>query len=215
MTTTIEVSNLSLKEVQRFLKLERQFNPSFNSLLSLGVLTEVERHKLEEICRNFENYYEEGDILAGEIKFLFISPLMWLAGFYCPKIRITLEEGINDIVLEDEESVIKGRIDILAATRVELARKINLIWILLIESKRSRIDASVGLPQLLAYAYSGLEQQESVWGLTTNGLDYQFVYIQKGNPSTYQIFPKLSLMYPEQSIQLLQVMKAIVTSIEG
>ncbi|MFP4413122.1 MAG: restriction endonuclease subunit R, partial [Coleofasciculus sp.] len=58
-------------------------------------------------------------------------------------------------------------------------------------------------------AYQRLESQVGIWGLTTNGLDYQFIYIQPGNPPTYQLFPELSLIRPEQSIQLLQVIKTI------
>jgi len=58
--------------------------------------------------------------------------------------------------------------------------KINyrkIIWILVIEYKNSSFNGSEGLPQLLTYVYTSLEQQKSVWGLTTNGMDYQFVYL--------------------------------------
>jgi hypothetical protein len=54
-----------------------------------------------------------------------------------------------------------------------------------------------------------LEQQPSVWGLTTNGLRYQFVHLKQGIPPTYQLMPLLSLNESEGAIQLLQVMKAI------
>jgi len=46
-----------------------------------------------------------------------------------------------------------------------------------IEYKNSSFNGSEGLPQLLTYVYTSLEQQKSVWGLTTNGMDYQFVYL--------------------------------------
>jgi hypothetical protein len=65
------------------------------------------------------------------------------------------------------------------------------------------------LPQLLTYAYTSLEQQMSVWGLTTNGMDYQFVYLQQGNPPIYELLPKLDITRPESSSELLQVLKAI------
>ena len=65
------------------------------------------------------------------------------------------------------------------------------------------------LPQLLTYAYECLEHQFAVWGLTTNGREYQFVYIQQGNPPTYQLMPLLNLMESERAIELLQVLKAI------
>jgi hypothetical protein len=209
MTTILDASNLVLKDVHRLLKLERQLNNSFTSLLSLEPLTETERQDLEKICNNFETYYEEGNFLEGEVKFLLLSPLMWLAGFYHPQIRISLEEGITPINIEDENTIIRGRMDILAVTKTENNPKITLLWVLLIESKRTLVDASEGLPQLLTYAYPSLEHQDSVWGLATNGKNYQFVYLQQGVPSIYQLLPELNIIRPEHSIELLQVLKAI------
>ena len=209
MTTTLDASNLVLTDVHRLLKLERQIKSSFASFLPLEPLTEIEEQRLGEISRNFEKYYDKGKILEGQIKFLFVSPLMWLSGFYHPNIEITLEEWIANIEIEDEETIIKGRMDILAATKAKTEPSLTALWILVIETKKFSADVSVGLPQLLTYAYKGLSHQESVWGLTTNGMDYQFVCLQKGDPSIYYLFPKLSLLYPEQSVQLLQAMKAI------
>lgn len=207
--TTLDASNLVLKDVHHLFKLEREINNSFTSLLSLEPLTDSERQDLEEIRLIFEDYYEEGKILEGQIKLLLLSPLMWLSGFYHPSIRITLEEGIATIHLEDEDTVVKGRMDILAATKIQPETRAVSLWILLIECKNSSIDALEGLPQLLAYAYTKLEQQESVWGVTTNGKNYQFVYIQQGNPPTYQLLPELNLIRPEQAVELLRVLKAI------
>jgi hypothetical protein len=51
-----------------------------------------------------------------------------------------------------------------------------------IEAKNSSVEALEGLPQLLTYAYKSLEHQEAVWGLTTNGLSYRFMYLQQGTP---------------------------------
>ncbi|MGH2414524.1 MAG: hypothetical protein ACRDEA_12735 [Microcystaceae cyanobacterium] len=134
---------------------------------------------------------------------------MKLAGFYHPSIKITLEENIADISVEDEDTIIKGRMDILAVNKTQGRTVLTPFWILVIESKNSSFNATEGLPQLLTYGYTSLEQQTSVWGLTTNGMDYQFVYIQQGNPPTYQVLPKLDITRPESSSELLQVLKAI------
>ncbi len=79
----------------------------------------------------------------------------------------------------------------------------------MIEAKNSSVSALEGLPQLLTYAYKNLEPKNLVWGLTTNGLNYWFVYLQQGNPPTYQLLPELNLIESERSLQLLQVLKAI------
>lgn len=40
-------------------------------------------------------------------------------------------------------------------------------------------------------------------------MDYQFVYLQQGNPPIYELLPKLDITRPESSSELLQVLKAI------
>jgi hypothetical protein len=140
---------------------------------------------------------------------------MWLAGFYNSTLKITLEEKVADIFVEDEDTLIKGRMDILAVNKVQLKTAVTPFWILVIESKNVTINALEGLPKLLTYAYTGLENQALVWGLTTNGMNYQFVYLQKGNPSTYQLFPDLNLIYPERAFELLQILKAICAGVSS
>ncbi|MGI8503795.1 MAG: restriction endonuclease subunit R [Hassallia sp.] len=209
MTTTLDARNLSLKQVRQFFKFEQQLNNSFTSLLSLESITEFEQQELLQIQNIFQEYYSEGKISEGQIKFLFLAPLMKLAGFYDPSIKITLEENIAEISVEDEDTSIKGRMDILAVNKTEGKTTTTPFWILVIEAKNSSLNAFDGLPQLLTYAYKGIEQQSSVWGLTTNGMDYQFVYIEEGNPPIYQLLPKLDITRVESSLELLQVLKAI------
>lgn len=147
-----------------------------------------------------------GRLLEGQVKLLLLSPLLWLAGFYTPVVHIALEEKIAEITLEDAETVIRGRMDILA-----LGRRPDQpdFWILLIETQNAGVDTSAGLPQLLTYSSTAWGAQTPVWGLITNGIDYQFVQLQAGQPPHYYLFPKLSLLYLTQAVQLLQVLKAI------
>jgi hypothetical protein len=209
MTTTVNARNLRLEDVQRLLKFQEQLNDSITSLLSLEPLTEFEQQELLQIRNVFRSYYAGGTISEGQIKFLFLAPLMKSAGFYQPNIKITLEENIDDIHVEDEDTNIKGRIDILAVNRTQGRTVSTPFWIVVIESKNSSINSSEGLPQLLTYAYQSLESQTSVWGLTTNGMDYQFAYLQQGNSPTYQLFPKLDITRAESAAELLQILKAI------
>ncbi|MCG6138741.1 MAG: restriction endonuclease subunit R [Nostoc sp. LLA-1] len=209
MKTTLDASNLRLKDVQRLLNFEEHLNDAITSLLSLEALSELETQEVEVISNLFREYYADGKISEGQIKFLFLSPLMNLSGFYEPSIKITLEENIAEISVEDEDTNIKGRMDILAVNKFTGKASNTSFWILVIESKNSSINALEGLPQLLTYAYTSLEYQTSVWGLTTNGMDYQFVYMQQGNPPIYQLLPKLDITRATSAIELLQILKAI------
>ncbi|RUS99390.1 hypothetical protein DSM106972_078320 [Dulcicalothrix desertica PCC 7102] len=209
MTTTLDASNLTLNQVKALLKFQSTFNNSFTSLLTLEPLTESEQEELEEIRKLFDCYYGDGKISEGQIRFLFLAPLLRLAGFYIPRIKILLEEKIADILVEDNDRLIKGRMDILALNRQIEETEVTPFWVLVIETKNSSINALEGLPQLLTYAYDAIKEQSSVWGLCTNGMDYQFVYIQQANSPVYQLLPKLDITRASSSVELLQVLKAI------
>jgi hypothetical protein len=206
---TLQAKNSTLAEVHRLFGFKRELiASSFTSLLSLEPLTEFEQQELAQICEDFDNYLAEGKVSEGQVKFLVVAPLIRLAGFYKSPLGITLEEDIAEIEITDEDTTIKGRIDILAVKKA-LSKDETAFWIMVIEAKNSEIAALTGLPQLLTYAYKSLEYQPSVWGLTTNGVTYQFVYLSQGNPPIYQLLPDLSLINTERSVQLLQALKAI------
>ena len=208
MTQNLEASQLSLNDVRRLLKLERLTGGFFKDFLSLEPLTDFEQQELLLIGNLFWRHLEAGKVSAKMVKFLVLSPLMRLAGFFDIPIVLTMEDSIP-IEVEDGDTLIKGRLDVLAVNQPDAELAAAQFWILVVEAKNSALDPWVGLPQLLTYAYKSLQQQSSVWGLTTNGRNYQFVYLTRGNPCTYQILPDLSLTDRERSLLLGQVLKAI------
>ncbi|BAY48325.1 hypothetical protein SAMD00079811_59460 [Scytonema sp. HK-05] len=207
--TILQAKNLTLADVHRLFDFQRQYNSSFSPILSLEHLTESEQQELIQIRNDFDSYLIEGKVSEGLVKALTLFPLLRLAGFYRYPIKISLEEEIGDIDITDEDTKITGRMDILAVNKAQKTTAKAYFWILVIESKNSSIDPSEGLPQLLTYAQNNLKHQKSLWGLTTNGQRYQFVYILQENHPTYQLMPFLNLMEPESAIELLQVLKAI------
>ncbi len=207
--TTLNANNLTLSQVHHLFKFDKLPNGLFTPLLSLEPLTEFEQQELAQIRNDFDSYLTEGRVLEGLVKALTTFPLLRLAGFYRSPLKINLEQDIAEIIIEDEDTTITGRLDILAVNKTQPTTTDASFWVVVIESKNSSVAPFTGLPQLLTYAYGSLERQKSVWGLATNGELYQFVYIRQGNPSTYQLVPILSLMDAEPSTQLLQVLKAI------
>ncbi|MEH2299261.1 MAG: restriction endonuclease subunit R [Nostoc sp.] len=207
MTLIVEASSLSLNDVHRFLKLEKLSNASFTDFLSLEPLSEFEQQDLLRIRSDFERYLNAGKISEGLVKLLTIAPLMRLAGFYDVPIRLTMEDSIA-IAVEDEDRRITGRMDILAINSPQ-NNIAPLFWVLIIETKNSAIEVSEGLPQLLTYAFKSLNQQPSVWGLVTNGLRYQFVYLRCDQQPTYQLMPLLNLNESPGATELLQVFKSV------
>jgi hypothetical protein len=208
--TVINTKNLTLNEVSDFLKFQQIFNnDTYPSFLSLEALTEFEQLELVQIRNDFREYLSVERVSEGLVQALTTFPLMRLAGFYRRPIKMSLEQDIANITIEDEDTTITGRLDILAINKEKQIAANIPFWILVVESKNSLIAPRAGLPQLLTYACKSLEYQESVWALATSGEFYQFVNIRRGNPPTYQLMPFLTLMEPEPSILLLQVLKAI------
>jgi hypothetical protein len=207
--TIVNASNLSLEDVQRLFGFEKHYDGLFSPLLSLEPITDVEHQDLKQLQNDFDKYLTAGKVSEGQVKFLVLAPLLRLAGFYRYPMEIRLEEDIADIEVEDEDTTVRGRMDILAVSKAKHTQSQLYLWILLIESKNSQIDIFTGLPQLLTYAYKSLNHQTSVWGLTTNGRVYQFIYIEQGNPPIYYLMPLLNFMEFPRAVEVLQVLKAI------
>jgi hypothetical protein len=205
----LKAKNLTRGDVHRLLGLEPRLNGSFTPLLSLESLTDEEQRELLQIQQEFLKYWEESKISEGQVRLISVAPLLRLAGFNEPPIRLDIEEDIDRIYIEDEDTYLTGRFDIIAVHREQSGTSVMPLWILVVESKNSEASESTGVAQILTYAYSSLDQQNSVWGLVTNGVTYQFFYIQKGTPSIYQFMPTLNLFEDDRAIQLLQVLKAV------
>jgi hypothetical protein len=200
----VQANTLSLKDVHQRLGYERHYADRLDEFLTLTDLTPAETAELMNIRSEFDRYLVEGAVLEGQVRILSVNPLLRLSGFNRSPITIRVETAIAPIELA--ESKITGRMDLLAIRTREDGPD---FWVLVVESKESGADAMQGLSQLLTYAYAGLEGQRSVWGLTTNGINYQFVQIQAGQPPQYFLLPELSLLHRESAVSLLQVLKAI------
>lgn len=209
---TLTAKELTIDNAQKFLDLKEEItNKSFSSFLSLDLLNQFEQKEISEISLDFRRYLSAGKVSEGLVKALTIYPLMRLSGFYHSPIQISLEENIAPINIEDEDTIITGRMDIICVNKEQPTINNIPFWILVIETKNSLASPRAGLAQLLIYAYKSLNSQQSVWGLSTNGEFYQFMYLQRDsqNSINYQLLPPLTLLEKNSAIQLLQALKAI------
>ncbi|MGB3692426.1 MAG: hypothetical protein WA865_23180 [Spirulinaceae cyanobacterium] len=200
---------MNLKEVHRLLGWQKHSTMGkYEDILSLEPLTEFEQGELTQIARDFERYLNADKVSEGLIKALTTFPLLRLAGFYRVPVELKLEEAIACIEVEDEETIITGRFDILAINPNQIPDE-QVFWMLIIEAKNSSIELRAGLSQLLVYTYSSLKFQSETWGMLTNGINYQFVHCQSGTYPLYQLFPPLHLFEGDRAVQILQSLKAI------
>ncbi len=90
--TILNSHQLTLADVHRHLKYDRQYNDTFTQLLSLESLSDFEQQELSQIRDDFDRYLIEGLVTEGQVKLLAIAPLLRLAGFYRHPLKISLEE---------------------------------------------------------------------------------------------------------------------------
>jgi hypothetical protein len=212
---TLKAKDIKLDEVRELLGFEMIRQGRFEDFLALAPLELGEQVGLEGISSELFDYIENGRISEGQAQLVAIAPLLRLAGYSRPPIEYRVEENIGSIYIEDRDTYIRGRFDIVAVNRKIQADAQNLLWILVVESKNMGASEYVGIAQMLTYAYTSLARQESVWGLVTNGANYQFFHIRRGEKPTYRRMPSLNLLDGELAGRLLQVLKAIWEWVPG
>jgi Type I restriction enzyme R protein N terminus (HSDR_N) len=211
---TLRARELSLEDAHQLLGLEPVWDAEFEDFLTLPDVTEAEQSQLLQLRSNFERYLVSGKISAGQtsegqVRIVTVNPLLQIAGYDQFPLEYRSEENIAQIFIEEQDLYIRGRFDLVVVNRKLANSQQEPLWILVVESKNLSISESSGIAQLLTYAHTSLNHQDSVWGLVTNGETYRFFYIEKGSPIRYHHMPSLSLMRSRQLIQLLQVLKAI------
>ena len=176
-----------------------QFSPEFTQ--DLPELTDSETATLDQIRNRFLRPRERGSLAEGTINHLVISPLLTLAGLYDEPFYVTTEPEV-ELLLEDRDEILRGRIDTLIIQQQ--------LWVLVVESK-STIAFSVALPQALTYLIANPNPERPVYGLITNGDEFQFIKLLiQPNPQydLSNIFPLL-LPHRNQLYDIMRILKQI------
>ena len=171
-------------------------------------LTEAELQGLDRLTRNYTYLSQEEPPLEEIVKLVVVSPLLDLAGFYQFPFLVKAEVSTNlDVADEDNTIAVQGRIDILVIQ--------DSFWILVIESKPSRLDVTAGIPQALTYLLTAPKLQASCYGMVTNGREVLFLKCdrhqsvpQYTRSHTYRLLENTA-----ERIQVLQGLKQIGTYI--
>ncbi|QGZ92296.1 type I restriction endonuclease subunit R [Microcystis aeruginosa] len=167
----------------------------------LPELTTQEKETLEQIKRRFERHRERSPLAEGVINQLLISPLLTLAGLYDEPFYVTTEASV-EIEIEEEEEILRGRIDTLIIAQQ--------LWVLIIESK-STIAFPVALPQIMTYMMANPNPQIPVYGLIGNGDEFMFIKMLTSGVPQYDFSNIFSLLLPRrnQLEDILQILKQI------
>jgi len=204
MAQTIPISDLTLRQVkQQFALVQVNDSAIAEWQAPFPELTDLEQQVLNRVQANFA-YLSERTLAEGLVNMVVVSPLLDLAGFYQPSFDVDIEFEVSiPIQAEDEEQrMVKGRIDILVLK--------HQLWILVIESKRTRFDVMEALPQALSYMMACPSRAQPLFGLATNGREFLFIQLNQGKIPSYRLSPIFSMTAPDHEIyNVLSILKRI------
>ncbi len=160
-------------------KVARGVSPQANfSRQGLPEINEAEKASLDLLRRRYLYHRADGDLLEGTVMLLLVSPLLALAGFYDPPFKIKAESSV-ELVLDDGEEVLRGRIDVLVLQKQ--------FWVVVLESKKTTLSVWTALPQTLAYLMANPHPHQPVFGIVTNGDDILFVKLTQAGTPQYDL----------------------------
>ncbi len=201
MVSVILANQISLDDVETRFGLtfvrEPDFSPEFLALDI--VLPESHLQALDRVQANFLTLLKRSIVLENIVKMVVLAPLLDLAGFYELPYRIEAETSV-ELVAEDRDEVIRGRIDVLVLNRQ--------LWLLVIESKRTSFDITTAILQALTYMLGNPDPQHPSYGLVTNGHGFLFIKLVQQPTHQYAYSHVFSLVNRGNDLYtVLQILK--------
>ena len=184
----IPASNLTLYDVETRFNLEFLQEDSFflTWLDEIPELTPEEKRRLDRVKQQYL-YLAKREMLEEVVKIVVVSPLLDLAGFFNFPFSIAAE---REVKIDDEVNgdSIRGKIDFLVFQ--------GEFWIAIIETKRTKADVMVALPQTLVYMVASPNLEKPVFGLMINGREAVFIKLSRENKAEYSLSKSFSISNP-------------------
>ncbi len=203
MVSMIPTTQITLRDLKQLYGLEQAKDPNFfpEWLQNYTTLTQWETEMLDRVKTNFIELMEDPPLMENTVKMVVLAPLLDLAGFYHKPFRIETETSV-DVELEDEGTIIRGRIDVLVLK--------TRLWLLVIESKRSDFAVTRALPQALAYMLANPQPDQPTFGMITNGNEFIFLKAIRQPSALYANSRLLALVNPGNELYtVLQILKQL------
>jgi hypothetical protein len=124
-----------------------------------------------------------------------------MAGFYRPPFRVKTEKRV-ELVTEDDGTIVRGQLDILVMH--------DRFWAILIEAKRVQYSLDAGIPQALFYMLGALDPGKPIFGLVTNGPDFQFLKLVREDKPRFSLSDRFYMASRREDLdQVLQILKKL------
>jgi hypothetical protein len=132
----------------------------------LEAISDQEKELLDKIKTGYFNLLNYPPFLETSVRMTVLDPLLFIGNFYLFPFQIKAEDSV-EIITEEQDLIIKGRLDTLILK--------DQLWVMIIESKRVIYSVEAGLPQLLAYLMANPHPNRPNYGMLTNGSEFLFV----------------------------------------
>ncbi|KYC38811.1 restriction endonuclease subunit R [Scytonema hofmannii PCC 7110] len=166
---------------------------------NLPELSESDKQTLIEVKAEYL-HLSQYTILEPVVKMVVLSPLLRLAGFYKSPFYIASEREV-EISSEDEETIIRGRIDILVFQPP--------FWVLVIEAKRAEYSLVPAIPQALTYMLTNLTPEKPAFGFVTNGSEFRFIKLVLAQTPQYALSDLFALDSRDDIDNVVKILKRL------
>ena len=203
MVQTIQARNVTMYDLRTKFEIELieddQFFREWQD--NLPEISEAEKQRLNRVKASYRNLLERPPLLENTVKMVVLSPFLDLANFYLAPFHVTSEKSV-EIVAEDEGTIFRGQLDVLALFQE--------FWVVVIESKQAAFSLEVGIPQLLAYMLANLNADRPTYGLLMNGSNFLFVKLVKRETPQYAFSRWFSMFNPGNDLYtVLSILKRL------
>lgn len=178
MTPTLFTQSIGLNDLIRDFNLQRVYDQSFffEYQENLPEITDLEKQQLDKVKAGYFNLLNYPPGLENIVRMTILDPILLIGDFSLYPFHLRAEEPV-EIITEDEEIVIKGKMDTLILK--------EQLWIMVIEAKRMSYYVEAGLAQILAYMLAKPQPEKPNYGMITNGGSFMFVKLVQGTIPQY------------------------------
>lgn len=203
MTQIIQAQNVNIFYLEEKFGLQlvddEHFFAEWNE--DLPEITQEEKQSLDRVKSNYLSLIKRRPVSEELVKMVVLSPLLDLASFYHPPFYVETEQSI-EITVEDNDNILRGRIDVLVLK--------YQLWLFVIESKQTGFSLLTAIPQALAYMLGSSRDDVPIFGLVTNGDDFEFIKLVKHTRPQYALSDKFTLSKRENELyKVLGILKNI------
>ena len=203
MVQFIQAQNIGIAYLEAKFSLKQTNNEAFfpEWLENLPEISDLEKQYLDKVKLHFLRLAKYPPLSEETVKLVVLSPLLSLAGFYDEPFFISSESSI-EIAVENEDEVIRGKIDVLVIQQQ--------LWLLVIESKRTTFSLLEAIPQALTYLLANPHPIKPVFGLVMNGSDFIFIKFSQINQPQYALSDQFTLLKRENELyQVFRILKKL------